>query len=271
MRIVAARSAPVNEPAAPLRAERAHIVPALDRMMDLLALLEREPAGQGLRELAARSGIARTTAYRLLNTLEAHRLVSREPDGTYRLGSRLVSLAAAVPQADAWRRLAAQAAPLLQALAAETAETARLSVLDGDAALCIAAGQGHGPSALAAIVGGRYPLHAGAASKILLAALDAPSRRRAAGAVLPRFTPHTVTDWAVLSRELARVRAQGWARDAEEYRLGIRAVGIRLPMPPAGPHAAVSLAFVGGAAEEREPALVAALRRGVAALWRAPG
>jgi DNA-binding IclR family transcriptional regulator len=249
---------------------RPHTVPALDRMMGLLTQLERMPAGGGLRELAQRCRIPRTTAYRILNTLEAHRVVARGADGSYRLGSRLVSLAAGVAEGAAWRELAARAAPLLQALADASGETARLSVLDGDAALCVAVAQGHGADALAARLGGRYPLHAGAASKVLLAAMPAAAREAVLAGTLPACSARTITDPAALRHELARVRARGWARDDGEYSVSTHALAVPLPTAPHAPLAAVSLAFVGGREPADERRLVALLRREVAARWRQP-
>jgi DNA-binding IclR family transcriptional regulator len=199
----------------------AHRIPVIERMMDVLAHLERAEGRRSIRDLATSSGVPRSTVYRILNTLEAHRMVVRAGTDGYQLGSRLLSLAARVPRGSEWQRLAESAQPFLQRLADETGETTKLSVLDADAALCVAVAQGPMPFAVAAALGGRYPLHAGAASKVLLAAMDpAP----VLATPLEAYTSRTITDAAALRSQLARIRRQGWAEDTGEHSLSIRAV-----------------------------------------------
>ena len=42
--------------------------------------------------------------------------------------------------------------------------------------------------------------------------------------VLSSHTPHTITDYEVLTRELAEIRARGWAVDNEERTMGMRCI-----------------------------------------------
>src|SRR5262245_33109981 len=71
-----------------------HRIPVIDRMMDVLALLERRNDGASIRELVDRLDLPRTTVYRILNTLQLHDMVRRSAGGDYRLGPRLLALAA---------------------------------------------------------------------------------------------------------------------------------------------------------------------------------
>src|SRR5277367_4411287 len=121
-----------------------HRIPVIDRMMEILAQLERSQGRPTVRDLATSSGVPRTTVYRILNTLEAHGIVVRTGnDGGYQLGSRLLAMAASVPQGTQWRGMAEVAQPWLDRLASETGQTTKLSVVDADAALCVAVSQGH--------------------------------------------------------------------------------------------------------------------------------
>jgi DNA-binding IclR family transcriptional regulator len=208
-----------------MKSPAAHRIPAIERMMDILGQLELAGGRPTVGDLATSSGVSRTTVYRILNTLEAHRLVVRSgADGGYQLGSRLVTLAARVPHGAEWQAMADSAQPWLQRVARETGETAKLSVLDGDAALCVAVIQGPSQHATAAVLGGRYPLHAGAASKVLLSAMSPPTRQAILAAPLERFTARTVTDPAALRAQLGRASRQGWAEDTGEYSLSVHAV-----------------------------------------------
>src|SRR6266540_6078264 len=58
----------------------------LDRGLTVLELLADAPDGLSITELAAALGVSRTVVYRLVNTLELHRLVRRDSEGRARLG-----------------------------------------------------------------------------------------------------------------------------------------------------------------------------------------
>jgi DNA-binding IclR family transcriptional regulator len=222
-----------------------HRVPVIERMMDVLDQLERARGQPTVKDLATSCGVPRSTVYRILNTLEAHRMVVRgDNKGGYQLGSRLLALAAHVPHGTEWRRLAEFAQPWLERLAAETGETAKLSVLEDMAALCVAVAPGPSTIALAALVGGRYPLHAGAASKVLLAAMVRPACEAFLATTLPRYTARTITDTRALGRELARVRRLGWAEDTGEHNLSVHAIAAPVRDGQGGVVAALSLAYL---------------------------
>src|ERR1700744_6742196 len=104
-------------------------VGSVARAMQLLDVLAASDSGLGVNELARRIGVNASTASRLLATLQDSGLVTREPGGgPYRLGLRLLTLADRVLAQQDVRTLAR---PLLMRLAAETGETATLS-LPGD-------------------------------------------------------------------------------------------------------------------------------------------
>jgi len=157
--------------------------------------------------------LPRTTVYRILNTLQHHDMVRRSDDGTLRLGPRLLALAArALGSADDYD-LASLSIPHLQALSEQTGEGSKVSVLDGDGVLVVAAVQGSRDYALTVVPGQRLPLHAGAASKVLLAFLPKPQLQGLLGPPLAGYTSRTIRDPHRLSVELARIRRQGYAHD----------------------------------------------------------
>lgn len=228
-----------------------HRIPVIDRMMDVLALLEKRNNGASIRELVDHLGLPRTTVYRILNTLNYHDVVRRTPEGAYRLGPRLLALAArTLPDARDYD-LAALSRPHLEALAEKTGEGCKVSVLDGTSVLVVAAVQGTREYALTVVPGQHQPLHAGAASKMLIAhvpkdELDA----LLGGGELFRYTAKTITDRKRLAAELAKIRRQGWSEDRGEYAPSILAYAAPICDRSGKVVAALSVPFLQGSPSE---------------------
>jgi DNA-binding IclR family transcriptional regulator len=196
-------------------------VQSVDRAVTILELLARQ-GDTGVTEIAAELGVHKSTAFRLAAALEMRGLVEQPGErGKYRLGLGLVRLAGA---ATVRMDLTQQSRPISERLAADVAETINIAILDADAAVNI--DQVLGPSAITTHnwVGQRTPLHATSSGKVLLAYLPEAAIDARLAAPLTRYTPHTVTDAKVLRKELARVRAEGYARTVEELEEGLNAV-----------------------------------------------
>lgn len=106
-------------------------------------------------EIAHRTGLSKSTAHRVAQSMEAYGFLSRRDDGGYSMGRRMLSLP-----------LQALAAPFLEALREETGETAQLWVRQGDQRLCVESLDSHHRLRITAEPGLVYPLH-GSAGKIL--------------------------------------------------------------------------------------------------------
>jgi DNA-binding IclR family transcriptional regulator len=254
--------------AAPL-GNAAHRIPVIDRMMEILFVLEQRPGGATIRDIVDLLRLPRTTVYRILNTLERHDIVSRSSKGAYRLGPRLLGLARAIGSAQGYD-LAALAKPHLESLSAETGESSKISVIDGDDLVVVVAASGKREYALTVVPGQRLPLHAGAAGKTLLAYLPQDEVERRICLTLGRYTTRTLTDPRRLRRELASIRRQGWAQDKGEYSPSIHAFAAPILGRDGAIVAALSAPFVAGARAEHvdkiRQAVLAASGRIAAAL-----
>lgn len=219
-------------------------VPVIDRTFDLLDLLERSPDGVLARDLVEALDVPRSTVYRILNSLVARKIVRRTITGNYVLGQRLVSLAARVRSDPVAVDLAQIAIPIMQKLSAETGEPNKLSVRDGDQANIIAATVAAHEASFAPTIASRYPLHAGAASKVIMAHMSADDLARHLSVPLVRYTPRTITDPKRLAVELAQVRKLGFARDHGEHNARVHALAA--PVFDAGGRflAALSIPFL---------------------------
>ncbi len=196
-------------------------VRSVDRAVAILDLLGQGGWRTGA-EVARELGVHRSTALRLLATLERHSLVERDPrTARYRLGPRLAQLASVVTgELD----LRAVARPVCEELATAAGETATLDVLVGDVIVPIE--QATASTSVVSVnwLGRRTPVHGTASGKAILAFGPAAVRERLLSLPLDALTPHTVTDRARLEAELDEARRTGLARTHEELEVGLDAV-----------------------------------------------
>ena len=195
-------------------------VQSVDRALGILEVLART-GESGVTEIAGELGVHKSTAFRLVATLEAHRLVEQTTErGRYRLGVGILRLAGAT---SARLDLVQEARPICRQLATDTGETVNLAVLSESSALYL--DQIAGPSALQPHnwVGQHIPLHATSNGKVLISELDETGLDAVLGK-LPTYTPHTITRRAKLREELDRVREQGYAVAVDELEVGLTAV-----------------------------------------------
>lgn len=142
------------------------VLQTLDRGLQALELIAREPDGMSIADLAAALDSHRAIAYRVAATLEAHGLVARGPDGRLYLGSGIVVLAARFEP-----HLRAVARPILDDLARRTHATAYLSVPQGEECVVLMVAEPEeGLLRVGYRVGSRHPLTRGAAGLVILAA-----------------------------------------------------------------------------------------------------
>jgi DNA-binding IclR family transcriptional regulator len=194
-------------------------VQSVDRAITILEVLAREGEST-VTGIAASLGVHKSTAFRLLATLETHRLVEQVNDrGRYRLGVGNLRLAGATT---ARLDVVSEARPLTRQLAGDTGETVNITVRSEESALYL--DQVAGSSALQSHnwVGQRIPLHATSNGKVLLSELSQPDFD-AALPHLPRFTEHTITSRERLRTELDGVRRLGYALAVDELEVGLTA------------------------------------------------
>lgn len=196
-------------------------VQSVDRALSILGLLARR-GPLGVTEIAGELGVHKSTAFRLVATLESHDVVAQTADrGKYQLGVGVLRLAGATRvRLD----LVQESRPVTIALAAEVGETVNVAVLSGSEALYL--DQVAGPSAIQLHMwaGQRIPLHATSDGKVLLAHAAAGVMERILAEPLQRFTGRTLTTAAELRATLVQVRERGFAVAVDELEQGLTAV-----------------------------------------------
>ena len=195
-------------------------VRSVDRAASLLIALGEWDGEAGVTELARRLGLHKSTASRLLATLQKRGLVQQdENSGKYRLGLAVVRLGG---HAEKMLDLRSIAMPQLEAVARSVKETTTLGVLEGNSLVTIAwsdaSGVGHDRT------GRNLPLHATALGKVLLS--DRPEREviRLSKIGFTPYTSHTIVRVDLLLEELARVRKRGFATAFGEHEPTVNAV-----------------------------------------------
>ncbi|MDX6742400.1 IclR family transcriptional regulator [Actinocorallia sp. A-T 12471] len=186
----------------------------------ILEAFHPDEEGVALAALVRRTGLSKATVHRLSQELVAWGMLERAGSG-YRLGLRLFELGQIAPRQ---RVLHEVALPFLEELAHTTHETVHCAVRDGAEVLYIEKLGGHRSVAQPSRTGGRMPLHCTATGRVLLA--HAPSRfaEDLLTGPLHKLTGHTLTAPRLLRAELGRVRAQGFALESEETRVGYLSV-----------------------------------------------
>jgi DNA-binding IclR family transcriptional regulator len=235
--------------------EDAQTVRAVDRALQIMALFDDERHSVTLRDVVDKTRLPKTTAIRLMQTLEHNGMLHSGQNGEYVGGLSLLR----------WARLAArtwtipvEAAQVLESLAATCGETVNVYVRSDIQRVCIA--QHEGPQTLRHVVrvGDQLPLWAGGAAKILL--LEASEQLlEAVAAASPDGLAHLpqLKDW------IDEARRDGFATSRAEREVGLASIAVPVRGRSGNVLAALSL---GGPSDrftdEKTPAMVRVLARG---------
>jgi DNA-binding IclR family transcriptional regulator len=183
-------------------------IQAVDRAAALLKAVADSPQPLTVVELADVTGLNRSTAWRLLATLDRHGLVERDPvTQRYGVGYAILQMASAGD----YDALVRRARPALERLAAETGETVNLAVAMRFNLVYI--DQVEAPKMVMSPnwLGRSVPLHATSSGKAFLAWLPQKEREALTPARLKRYTETTITTRRELEEELEAVRREGYS------------------------------------------------------------
>jgi DNA-binding IclR family transcriptional regulator len=227
---------------------------AIARAVAILKAFGPESARRTPQELSSRTGLNRSTVYRILNALEREELVVSDGFGRYHLGPGLAILGGlALRQLD----LRGVALPFLRELAKRSGETVDLEVLRGAHVIIVEELPGDYLLSASSNVGTIWPAHCTSTGKLLLAALPPAELDALLASGLAAYGPRSITDAAALRDELRATLARGYATSYEELEAHLHAVGAPIYDHQGRIVAAVSIS--GPAARmprRREPELV---------------
>ena len=211
---------------------------SLDRAAELLSLVVRAEEPISYTTIVGQTGLARSTASRLLQGLERNGLLERDRDGAFRGGALFAHYASKYDRTEA---LVAAAQPSLDRLADATGETVNLAVARGDTVVQVAQIDSSFMIGASNWVGIDVPPHCSALGKAMYAfgALPLPKGE------LERRTQTTITDPAEFKAELELVRERGFAITRGELEEGLD--GIAAPVVGVDGHPLAALGVSGPA------------------------
>jgi DNA-binding IclR family transcriptional regulator len=206
--------------------ENVQLVPALKNSHLVFTELLHHPEGQTAATLSKNLDIPISSMYRIINTLLNLGYIRVVKPGTkYVLGTQFIPFAKSVLSTV---NLTAIVAPHLANLCSVLEETVKFSVLEGNLVYVKKVEEPKKLLHISISLDFPFPLHVGAASKVLLAFcgknLDDPTLKLAEP--FESFTKHTITTKSQLQKEIEKIRVDSLAFDNQEYIEGVGAVAV---------------------------------------------
>jgi IclR family transcriptional regulator, acetate operon repressor len=223
----------------------------------------------GVGELARRTGIAKSTVQRCLDTLHGQGWIERlggddpRTPTSWRISRHLTALV----RGDDHAVLVDVSRPFLSQLRDQTSESVHLVALDGAEVVLLERVAGPGAVQVVLPLGHRVPAYAAATGKAILAHFDPDELAMHLPARLQALTESTITKRSELLGELAIVRERGWATNVGEWERSVVAVAAAV-LAQGRPVAAVSVSTT---PDRLPPDRVELVARDVVATARAIG
>ncbi len=215
-------------------------IAAVERAADVLLLFSDENAGVlGVTEIADLTGFSKAVVHRILNSLKASNFITVDPETKrYGLGPAAVSLGLTYLEGLDVRTMAR---PVMAELGRRSNETVTLSIRHGWERSYIDQVIPSIEVRMVVQIGETFPLHAGASSKAMLAALSDAEVDEYLERELRSLTDNTVVDPEQLRAQLAEIRESGYAISRSERRAGAAALAAAILDHEGDPVAAMSI------------------------------
>jgi DNA-binding IclR family transcriptional regulator len=225
-----------TETAAESRTGDQYFSRAVGKALEVLEFLQSELRPLSMNEIGQQIQLSKTSAFRILRTLETLGCVVVDGRGQYVLAPGIH----AVTPTQWLGKLHRVGVPYLEALSRELAETSTLAALFENRVEVIAVVESPHVIRMSNVVGHILPPNASSLGKAIAAFQPQEQRERLLRSFgTYRFTKHTITDRKLLSQEFELIRTQKFAIDREECAYD----GICFCAPIFGPNGQVSAAM----------------------------
>ncbi|MFG2592337.1 IclR family transcriptional regulator [Streptomyces sp. NPDC048438] len=193
-----------------------------DRALDILLMFRDDQLVLPASEVAARLGVARSTAYRYLQSLTFNEFLEETDGSGFRLGPRVVDLARLARKGVGLSDLAR---PVMRRLVERTGMPALLTRRTASTVVCLEREDAGTGLRLSYERGQVLSINAGAAALALVAWAPKKDLDEILAGPLPRYTDATHADPAALRAHLAQIRDQGYAVGRGELDPDVLGVG----------------------------------------------
>ena len=196
-------------------------IQVIDRAFELIGLIASRGTAS-LAELSRETGLPISTVARIAGSLASHGILERTAGRKYRLGGRILTLAARV---EPIRNLVEAGRSTMLHLAHETGEDVGLSILQGEEAVIVDWMHGRHPIKVIEPFSGSITLNCAFRKLYLAYKSDKWVRDYVLRTTFPQYTPFTITDPKKILDEVRKVRRAGFAISRSENILGAGSVG----------------------------------------------
>ncbi|OLN21531.1 hypothetical protein BTO30_14480 [Domibacillus antri] len=205
-------------------AQKAEVLSSVHNAIRILQTFSLSEPELGISELSVRLGLAKSTVYRLMKTLNESNLVAQNKETQkYHLGLAAFELGFTVYHSMELRRIAL---PILDKLALSLRKVVRLAVYDKGEIVYLCKRVHDEDNGTVSKIGDRAPSHCTAIGKMLLAAQNEQEIDRVVAGCLHAYTDKTVTSPVQLKKQILDIKQKGYSITREELRDGISSVAI---------------------------------------------
>ncbi|WP_339114733.1 IclR family transcriptional regulator [Thioclava sp. GXIMD2076] len=226
-------------------------VQSVTRALDLMRALARAEEGRRVSDLAKETGLAVSTAHRLLTTLELSGFAQFDSATMlWHVGREAFAVGATFGRR---RNFVAPALPFLRRLRDATRETANLGILEGDRLVTVSQVESREIMRAISPPGGTAPVFCSGMGKAIVSTWEEAQIRALIGRVgLPRITARSLATPEAVLADLAACRQRGYAVDNEEHITGLRCVASVVWSAQAEPVCAISISGLAARLPEQD-------------------
>jgi DNA-binding IclR family transcriptional regulator len=194
--------------------QKTETVKVLEKALVLLEALKAADNPMGVNELAKQTSVKVATAFRLLKTLKAYGWVFQNGENKYVIGPKLSFV---TEKNNFYMALKETAYYVMRKLSDREKQAMNLVVRDREQCFILQQTRTDKMIDYVPPIGSELPIYASASGKILLSELPEGLLNEILDVTeFRRFTENTLRDRNALVRQLAEIREQGYALDANE-------------------------------------------------------
>ncbi len=196
---------------------------SVDKAIDILDVFTLSKPALTIEEIIKLTGLPKTTAYRLLYSLERRGIIHYDSSSaTYKLGLQLFRY---------YRILSASldiltvATPILKDLQREIGQTVLMSLLEGENMVYVFKKESEAGLKYSSSVHESKPITYGVVGKVYMAYKPAEYHESLTENPIPKWTPHTVVDKETLIKRFREIRQEKVAVETDETNIGVTGIG----------------------------------------------